>query len=116
MDSDRGRAEQDPAEPKVLTAGRTDSNCRRPLGRPRRHLLNLTLAGLPELGFFEDQHQRQEVLRETLLGRSVPICLKCGYLLRGLPLASERCPECGRPFDDRVRHILAARSEDPGLK
>ena len=25
------------------------------------------------------------------------VCLKCGYLLRGLP--SGRCPECGKFFD-----------------
>lgn len=34
-------------------------------------------------------------LREKLQAAGVPICLKCGYSLRGLPRESERCPECG---------------------
>jgi hypothetical protein len=36
-------------------------------------------------------------LRQELVARGVPVCLKCGYDLRGL--SGPRCPECGRPFD-----------------
>lgn len=36
-------------------------------------------------------------LRERLAARGVPICIPCGYDLRGLTEA--RCPECGTPFD-----------------
>lgn len=36
-------------------------------------------------------------LREELVSRGVPICVPCGYDLRGQ--TEPRCPECGRPFD-----------------
>jgi hypothetical protein len=149
--------------------------------RRKRHLFQLTLAGLPELEHFETDEQRQEAfqdigseagtpvsfgfwfaifilvgavitaralakwvlahvywpepveealswlvilltfgfvlrwlhrsgvrreLREKLLTQGVPVCMQCGYLLRGLPLSSSRCPECGGPFDDRVIEVL----------
>lgn len=46
-------------------------------------------------------------LRRSLLDCGVPICRPCGYPLRGVPLSSARCPECGRPFDERVRALIA---------
>ena len=36
-------------------------------------------------------------LREQLVARGVPICLKCGYDLRGQ--VAPRCPECGTPCE-----------------
>ncbi|MGE5607712.1 MAG: hypothetical protein ACM359_00515 [Bacillota bacterium] len=39
----------------------------------------------------------QRTLRQQLLARGVPICLGCGYDLRGQ--LEPRCPECGTPFD-----------------
>lgn len=51
------------------------------------------------------------MLRGELLAQGVPICLKCGYLLRGLPVEAGRCPECGRGFDERVREILENAQE-----
>ena len=47
-----------------------------------------------------------KTLREKLLARGVPVCIKCGYLLHGLSPATARCPECGTPFSERVRSIL----------
>jgi hypothetical protein len=38
-------------------------------------------------------------LRVQLIKQGVPICLKCGYDLRGLDTA--RCPECGSLFELR---------------
>lgn len=40
-------------------------------------------------------HQCRRYLRERLIARGVPICLKCGYDLRGQ--VEPRCPECGTP-------------------
>ena len=151
---------------------------------PKKHLLNFTLAGLPELEHFEDEAARQAALNEIgeeaadlksggywsgvgiligatlasqflggwllrfvlwpallenalnwlatvaafvltlrwlhrsgtsaqlrtkLLASGVPVCMKCGYLLRGLSLDSGRCPECGRAFDEPVRAILGGQ-------
>jgi hypothetical protein len=39
-------------------------------------------------------------LREYLQAQGVPVCLKCGYDLRGQVEA--RCPECGTAFDARL--------------
>ncbi len=40
-------------------------------------------------------------LRTELVTRGVPVCVPCGYDLRGLP--EPRCPECGAAFDPRLR-------------
>jgi len=39
-------------------------------------------------------------LRRYLQDQGVPVCLKCGYDLRGLN--DPRCPECGEAFDERL--------------
>lgn len=52
----------------------------------------------------------RDALREKLLVRGVPVCLHCGYSLKGLSPAQQRCPECGREVDERVREVLARRS------
>ncbi|MHC4416316.1 MAG: hypothetical protein ACYS0G_13635 [Planctomycetota bacterium] len=38
-------------------------------------------------------------IREELLARGIPVCLDCGYSLRGQ--TEPRCPECGRAFDPK---------------
>lgn len=50
---------------------------------------------------------RKEI-RRKLLAFGVPVCSGCGYPLRGLPVASGRCPECGRAFEPRVCELLVA--------
>lgn len=68
------------------------------------------LAGAASFGFtLRWLHRRgaAQELRVKLMASGVPVCLACGYLLRGLPLSPGRCPECGRPFDETVRGILA---------
>jgi hypothetical protein len=45
-------------------------------------------------------------LRRKLREARVPVCLGCGYDLRGQPAESSRCPECGKEFDAEVREIL----------
>jgi hypothetical protein len=46
----------------------------------------------------------QRYLREQLNAKAVPICLDCGYDLRGQVVP--RCPECGKAFDPA---LLATR-------
>ena len=45
-------------------------------------------------------------LRQQLLDAGVPVCMHCGYDLRGLPADRDRCTECGRPFGLRVRELV----------
>ena len=45
-------------------------------------------------------------LRKKLLAQGIPVCLGCGYSLRGLCRAHERCPECGRVIDEKVRKLM----------
>ncbi|MGQ9648617.1 MAG: hypothetical protein ACUVXJ_00735 [Phycisphaerae bacterium] len=46
-------------------------------------------------------------LREQLVAKGVPICIYCGYDLRGQ--VDPRCPECGKAFDPN----LIRPTEDP---
>jgi hypothetical protein len=50
------------------------------------------------------------LLRRRLLGAGVPVCVRCGYHLRGLGTSARACPECGRALDGEVQTILG-RSE-----
>ncbi len=49
----------------------------------------------------------QRFLRHQLVASGIPICLKCGYDLRGQTEA--RCPECGTPFDAEL--IIGAKKQ-----
>lgn len=51
-------------------------------------------------------------LREKLVQAGVPVCLQCGYSLRGATAAAMRCPECGAELDGRVRAIVQAPVAD----
>ncbi|TWT43635.1 hypothetical protein RAS1_00320 [Phycisphaerae bacterium RAS1] len=50
-------------------------------------------------------------LRRKLREYGIPVCLKCGYDLRGQVEQSPRCPECGEPLDAAVREILQSRGQ-----
>lgn len=51
-------------------------------------------------------------LRQSLLDCGVPVCVDCGYCLRGL--TSDRCPECGREIDERLAKLIAeSNAMDP---
>ena len=52
--------------------------------------------------------QEIERLREELRRIGIPVCLACGYRLRGLQPQSGRCPECGSSFDARTRELLGS--------
>ncbi len=46
------------------------------------------------------RNSMRKYLREQLIARGVPICLHCGYDLRGQ--TEPRCPECGKAFDGQL--------------
>jgi hypothetical protein len=62
------------------------------------------------LSVFVTRRDASGFLRERLLDCGVPVCLACGYCLRGI--ASERCPECGVELPPRVREIMAYPAKD----
>lgn len=41
-------------------------------------------------------------LRKRLVQLGVPICIPCGYDLRG---STDRCPECGTTFEATAKHV-----------
>ena len=43
------------------------------------------------------RHRFRRLLRKRLIATGVPICIKCGYDLRGQ--TEPRCPECGTAFE-----------------
>ena len=51
-------------------------------------------------------------MREKLLECRVPVCMKCGYCLRGL--VSDCCPECGKELDERVRALIREEAQSDG--
>ncbi|MDM8006961.1 MAG: hypothetical protein QUV05_12555 [Phycisphaerae bacterium] len=70
------------------------------------HLLMTTLIGAAAGGCFGLAIQLcwrkpcQRYLREQLAAKGVPICIECGYDLRGQ--VDPRCPECGTAFDPKL--------------
>lgn len=55
----------------------------------------------------------RQFIRQYLQGRGVPICLECGYDLRGQ--TEPRCSECGEAFDERLLRPLAPNLEEAPL-
>ncbi|MBI1826198.1 MAG: hypothetical protein HYR83_07405 [Planctomycetes bacterium] len=53
-------------------------------------------------------------MRKELLNCGIPVCIKCGYCLRGND--SDKCPECGREIETDIRRMIevdAGREESP---
>jgi len=60
------------------------------------------MLGVMALGFRLARRGIERHLRTRLLAAGVPVCMHCGYDLRGQTQA--RCPECGRAFDPHLLH------------
>ena len=54
----------------------------------------------------------RQYMRDKLLECGVPVCVKCGYCLRGL--AADQCPECGKELDARVRALIRDEAQPDG--
>ena len=77
------------------------------LGPWRNRLLwTITFGGYIALVYLAIRRNMPRALRMKLLRCGVPVCLKCGYDLRGLPGDRTQCPECGRKFGTQVQGIL----------
>jgi hypothetical protein len=58
------------------------------------------LALLARVQKWRFSRRMQKLLREHLIELRIPVCLHCGYDLRGQ--TEPRCPECGRGFDPQL--------------
>jgi hypothetical protein len=56
------------------------------------------------------RHETRRRLRIRLINLGVPICLHCGYDLRGQTVP--RCPECGKPFNRRLIPTEGKREDE----
>jgi hypothetical protein len=56
-------------------------------------------------------------IRAFLISRGVPLCLGCGYDLRGLdpgdPGRRAPCPECGKPIGEEAAALMADPQPEP---
>ena len=87
------------------------------LGLPiSRTTSNLILAvpvaiGCSLFGVWLMRRELSRRLRLELLDRGVPVCVRCGYDLLGVP--GPGCPECGRAIDDDVQQMLESGTQTP---
>ncbi len=63
-------------------------------------VLALVLSGVLPLAWFVHKRSRQ-FIRRALIERGVPVCLQCGYALRGN--TSGVCPECGTVCEESAK-------------
>jgi len=53
---------------------------------------------------FLQRRRASKFFRDRLLKSGVPICIQCGYCLRGIE--SNKCPECGREIEANIRRMI----------
>lgn len=75
-------------------------------------VLSIAVVVAVALFFIRRFHRRgfPAMLRQKLIEQGVPMCLKCGYNLRGQPADSTRCPECGTAINEASKIILGERT------
>lgn len=77
-----------------------------PLGRfvDRRWIWVVVPALGTTISTFWQRRSAAMFLRRRLLVRGIPVCIKCGYCLRGIE--SDKCPECGREIEADIRRMI----------
>lgn len=69
----------------------------------------LALLGSVAVVLWTWRHVASRRLRRALIESGVPVCLRCGYPLRGLRSDhAPQCPECGWRVSRRVRSVMEA--------
>jgi hypothetical protein len=82
------------------------------LGRWNNRLMWIVaIAGYTIVVYLALRRDMPKALRQQLVKAGVPVCLKCGYDLRGLPSHRTNCPECGREFKLEVAKLLSNPSD-----
>jgi hypothetical protein len=71
-----------------------------------RIMWGMILVGYTILVYLAIRKDMPRELRKRLLECGVPVCLGCGYDLRGQPSSSTRCPECGRTFEAKTMTLI----------
>lgn len=69
--------------------------------------------GFALLRAFVQHRVSDKFLRHRLIMCGVPVCLHCGYCLRGMPDVSTICPECGKPIDPSAKKVMIRVNESP---
>lgn len=78
-----------------------------------RLFYGLTLIGYVIMVYAMIRRDMPRALRKKLIDCGVPVCLACGYDLRGLPPDRTCCPECGRRFGVEIERILQSSVSHP---
>jgi hypothetical protein len=77
-----------------------------------RLMWGMTIVGYVIVVYVAIRRDMPRALRKKLIECGVPVCLACGYDLRGLPRDRTQCPECGRQFSAPVQRLLQTTSEE----
>lgn len=70
--------------------------------------------GLWMAGLLDRDYMARNI-RRALVENGIPVCLGCGYPLKGLPAETRRCPECGRTIEGTILPLIH-RPMDPATE
>lgn len=70
--------------------------------------------GLWMAGLLDRDYMARNI-RRALVENGIPVCLNCGYPLKGLPAETRCCPECGRTIEGTILPLIH-RPIDPSTE